>query len=141
MIAQALLVRVLGWVSGGLLLACVLLSLALWSASIEVDAITVDRDKHVTNATTAAGNLIGCKAANTAWGDTVDDIQTALHTCTRERSAIEQRGRLAVEAVEAELATLEKQRDAWEANTAAAEQIPSCRAVLDLQLCPELGEY
>lgn len=110
------------------------LSLRLWWVSDVAADAKLARDQ-------VQRNHDECIVANVGWEGSVDTLQTALHACTRERDAVRDQGVAAVDQARATAARLSHELASWRTRSAAAEALPACRAVLDLELCPELADY
>jgi hypothetical protein len=131
---QTYLVKILAGVIVLLLLACVGLGIALYVTDQRADIA----EKAVTE---SVKNHKACTDANTAWSGTVDFIQGALQNCVADRAEVAKTGRAAVGRVRNQVATLEAELATWRSQSTAAELLPQCRGVLELELCPELADY
>jgi regulator of sirC expression with transglutaminase-like and TPR domain len=126
--------QALAWACAALLLLALGLGARLWWVS--ADRADVRRDLG-----TATRNHAACLAANAGWERALDQVQGALLTCTRERDEIRARGHESLARAAGRESDLKRELAAWRTASTAAEALPACRAVLDLELCSELGDY
>jgi chromosome segregation ATPase len=85
--------------------------------------------------------LDATRTANAAWEEVTARLQSSLEQCTREREEIKGQGTRAVDRVRGEMAALSRSLAEWRTHSEAAESLPHCRAVMEMEICAELSDY